>query len=295
MFKNVIIFHMQSEQPLEFAAIENALMANPFVPCTPSQEMSSGWIAPRAQEHAALLEGIGGHWLAKFQVETKSVPGAILTRKAQEKAKQVERETGRVPGKKELREIKNDIRADLLPSAFPKQRSLMLWMDHQAQRLIIDASSQSQADEAVTALVQAIPGLLVQPISTERSCSASMAQWLREHEAPKGFDIERECELKSPIEDKAVVRYGRHPLNIDEVREHIEGGKLPTRLALNWDERVSFILTEGLQLKKVQLLDVALEGYGDEDGFDADVTIVTGELVRLVPDLLAALGQEVQA
>lgn len=77
-----------------------------------------------------------------------------------------------------------------------------------------------------------------------------MAHWLKEQQAPEGFAIERECELKSSAEDKAVVRYARHPLEIDEVRAHIDAGKLPTRLALNWDGRVSFVLTEGLQLKK---------------------------------------------
>ena len=65
------------------------------------------------------------------------------------------------------------------------------------------------------------------------------------------------------------------------------------------DERVSFVLTEALQLKKVAFLDVVFEGSpaspGDrkDDGFDADVAIATGELVQLIPDLLEALGGEV--
>jgi recombination associated protein RdgC len=90
-----------------------------------------------------------------------------------------------------------------------------------------------------------------------------------------------------------VVRYVRHPLDNDEVKQHVEGGKLPTRLAMTWDGRVSFSLTEGMHLKKVTFLDVVFEGASDQDGgFDADVAIATGELCKLLPNLLEALGGE---
>ena len=120
-----------------------------------------------------------------------------------------------------------------------------------------------------------------------------MAHWLVSQEAPTGFSVDRECELKSADESKSVVRYGRHPLDIAEVKQHIEHGKLPTRLALTWDDRVSFVLTEGLQIRKIALLDAVMEGQSQDDGgFDADVAIATGELSRLIPDLIEALGGE---
>ncbi len=56
-------------------------------------------------------------------------------------------------------------------------------------------------------------------------------------------------ELKASDDSKAVVRYAKHPLDIDEVREHIAAGKRPTRLAMTWEDRVSFELTEGMQLR----------------------------------------------
>jgi recombination associated protein RdgC len=89
------------------------------------------------------------------------------------------------------------------------------------------------------------------------------------------------------------VRYGRHTLEIDEVGEHIRQGKLPVSLAMTWDSRVSFVLTEGLTLKKLKLLDVVLDvkdNHKDVSAFDADVAITTGELMRMIPDLVEALG-----
>lgn len=91
---------------------------------------------------------------------------------------------------------------------------------------------------------------------------------------------------------KKPVRYARHPLDIEEIQAHIAAGKLPTKLALSWDERVSFVLTEGLQIKKLAFLDAATQGQSDDGGFDADVALATGELRQFIPDLIEALGGE---
>lgn len=120
-----------------------------------------------------------------------------------------------------------------------------------------------------------------------------MAQWLFDMEAPAGFSIDRSCELRATDESKAVVRYGRHPLDIDEVRNHIKQGKHPTRLALTYDDRVSFVLNQALQIRGIQMLDSKTDGRAqDMDAFDADVALATGELARLIPALVEALGGE---
>lgn len=77
------------------------------------------------------------------------------------------------------------------------------------------------------------------------------------------------------------------------MRQHIEHGKLPTKLAMTWDDRVSFALTADLQIKNIVLLDAVIDGNSqDDDGFDTDVAIATGELSRLIPDLIEVLGGE---
>ena len=145
----------------------------------------------------------------------------------------------------------------------------------------------------ITDFIAATNGVALSLLDTKTGPQAAMALWLKEQEPPAGFSIDRECELKAPDETKAVVRYARHPLDSEEVQGHIEAGKLPTKLAMSWDDRVSFVLTEGLQLKKVAFLDTEFEGQTQDDGgFAADVAIATGELSQLIPDLIAALGGE---
>lgn len=294
MFKNVMVYRIGADWSATLAKMEEGLDGARFVPCGASQEKSLGWIEPRGEAHGPLVESVGGQLILKFKMESKTVPGSVVTRKAKERAAQIEASTGRKPGKKETREIKDDIRLELMPMAFTKEATVWIWIDPAAKLLVIDAGSQAKADEVVTLLVQCLDGLAVKLIDTRQSPTAAMAEWLVSQEPPAAFSVDRECELKAADESKAVVRYTRHPLDTDEVKQYVQSGKLPTRLALTWNSRVSFVLTEGLQLKKLAFLDVVFEGAaaGKDDGFDADAAIATGELRKLLPDLIEALGGE---
>ena len=299
MFKNVMMYRLLSPWTVTAAQLEEALEPARYVECAGSQEKAVGWVEPRGKANGALVEVVGGQWILKLMVETKVLPASVVKRRAQEQLAQIEASTGRKPGRKEAREILDDARMSLMPMAFTKQGATVVWIDPQAMLLVLDAGSQGRADEVMTCLVNAIPGFAVQLIDTQISPAAGMAQWLATKEAPAGFTVDRECELKASDESKAVVRYTRHALDTDEVTEHIAMGKMPTRLAMTWNDHVSFVLTEALQLKKVAVLDVvfeaasALTSDGKDDNFDGDVAIATGELQKLIPDLLEALGGEV--
>ncbi len=280
------------------AQLEEALQGDRFVPCGASQEKSVGWLEPRGLAHGPLLEVVGGQWLLKQMVEVKAVPASVVKRKVEERVAQIEAATGRKPGKKEIRDLRDDTRLALLPMAFTKQSSVMVWIDPKARLLVLDAGSQGKADEVMTGLVKAIDGLAVQLVNTQTSPAVAMSAWLSTQEPPAGFSVDRECELKAADESKAVVHYTRHALDINEVSGHIAMGKLPTRLAMTWNDRLSFVLTDALQLKKLAFLDVVLEGTPaspadkKDDGFDTDVAIATGELAGMLPELLEALGGE---
>lgn len=293
-----MMYRLVSPWTVTAEQLEAALQEARFEVCGASQEKSVGWVEPRGVEHGPLLEVVGGQWILKLMMEVKVIPGSVVKRKADEQLAQIEATTGRKPGKKEARDIREDARLSLLPMAFTKQSTTLVWVDPKASLLVLDAGSQAKADEVLTCLVKAVDGLAVQLIDTQTSPAAAMAIWLSTKEAPQSFSVDRECELKASDESKAVVRYTRHALDTDEVTQHIAMGKMPTRLAMTWNDHFSFVLTEALQLKKVAVLDVVFEAAaslasdGKDDNFDADVAIATGELQQLIPDLLEALGGE---
>ena len=295
MFKNLIVYRIAPGWQCDLTQLEEALARTPFLECGATQERSTGWAAPRGEAHGLLAESVAGQWILRFMAEAKVVPGSVVARRVKEKAERIEKETGRKPGKKESKELKDEAMLDLLPMAFTKQGSMWVWIDPAARTLVLDTGSQARADEVVSLLTEALPGFALALVHTHTSPQAAMAHWLATQEPPAGFSVDRECELKAADEAKAVVRYARHPLDIEEVQAHIAAGKLPTRLALTWDERVSFVLTEGLQIKKLAFLDTVFEDKAaDDGGFDTDVAIATGEIARLLPDLIEALGGEAQ-
>lgn len=298
MFKNVMMYRLGAAWPTDVAPVEAALDSARFVECGASQEKAVGWVEPRGVAHGPLVEVIGGQWLLKLMMEVKVVPGSVVKRKVEEQLAHIEATTGRKPGKKEKKELSEDARLSLLPMAFSKQSRVQVWVDPKAGLLITDAGSQAKADEVMTWLIKAVDGLAVSLINTQVSPAAAMATWLSTKEAPPDFTVDRECELKAPDESKAVVRYTRHALDTDEVSQHIAMGKMPTRLAMTWNDRVSFVLTEALQIKKITFLEGVFEGNtaspgdGKDDNFDTDALIATGELQGLIPDLIEALGGE---
>ncbi len=299
MFKNLTVYRMGPGWSFDRAALEATLAKVAFLPCGASQQRSSGWVPPRGQAHFPFVEVIDGQVLLQLQSEQRVVPGSVVKRRTEEMAEHIEQQSGRKPGKKQMKELKEQALHELLPMAFTKQSSTRVWIAPQAQLLMLDTASQARCDEVVTLLIQAIDGLSLSLVHTDMSPAMAMAHWLGTGEAPYQFSVDRECELKSADEMKSVVRYARHPLDTDEVKQHILSGKVPTRLALTWRDRVSFMLTESLQLKKLAFLDLVFEGAGlaaskteQEEAFDANAAITMGEMLGLIPDLLEALGGE---
>ncbi|NUZ07004.1 recombination-associated protein RdgC [Piscinibacter koreensis] len=295
MFKNALVYRIDAWDAPTHEYLEERMDRARFLECTPTQPLSTGWVPPRADRHAALLESVGGQLILKLCTETKAVPGAVIKEQLDARLAQIESETGRRPkGKNAIRELKEQIVHELLPRAFPKRSTTLVWIDRENALVVIGASSLKKADAVVTQLLDAFDTLRLSPLQTALAPATAMSAWLSEKEAPPRFSVDRDCELKQPDSEKAVVRYARHTLDIDEVGGHIREGKLPTQLAMTWNSRVSFVLTDALTLKKISLLDVVVEKSslkdGGDDGFDADVAITTGELQHMLPDLIDALG-----
>jgi len=201
-------------------------------------------------------------------------------------------------GRKEKKDIKEAVTEELLPRAFAIQRTTYAWLDPANGRLIIEAASSAKADELLEQLSKTVDDLPVKLLHTEISPVAAMTDWLAGEAAPAGFTIDRELELRATGESKATVRYANHALEGEEILAHIASGKRATRLGLTWNDRISFVLTEQLQIKRLEFLDIIKEesttlADTDEDMFDLDFTLMTGELAKMLTDLTEALGGEV--
>ena len=291
MLKNITPHIITGTLP-DFVTLEKALQHMPFVPTTGQQNKSVGWVPPRA-DGGLFVESVNSQLIMRFMAETRQVPASVVRSRVDELAAAIEASTGRKPGKKARRDLQEQAVAELLPNAFPRKRATWVWIDREKSRLIIDSTSAGVVDDIITALVKLVDGFVVEPQKTVMHPSAAMACWLEDQCAPGDFDIGKACELKSIDETKAVVRYKNHSLLIHEVEAHIATGKFPASLELEWDGRVSFTLTDSLQLKKITFSDGVLEqskAQGQRaDDFDGNVVMATSEIGQMLDELIAEL------
>ena len=300
MIKSATLYRIQLPQTLDIATFDKAIEAKTFTPCEASQEHASGWAPPRGEDHGAMVELVGtGHLIMCFVREVKAVPSQAIKRALDARIAKIKQDEGRKPGRKETRELREDVMLDLLPHAFAKRTGVPVWIDLENGLLIVGSTTTAVTDLVISALVQALPGATIGYLNTQVAPQAAMTQWLAgaddaddDDSWPAYFAPGRDVELHSGDEMKAVVKYNRHHLDDKEMKRHIGQGKLPVSLALDWKGRVSFTLTQATQIKKIKFLDTVFDGQKTEDasGFDADWAIATGELSALITDLFQALG-----
>ncbi|GAA5234143.1 recombination-associated protein RdgC [Verticiella sediminum] len=294
-FKNLQIYRLATPFRLSAAELEDKLAPLAFTPGSNLEKERQGWIAPREGE--GLVHTVGGQYLLAQRAEKKLLPASVINQFAKAKAQEIEEQQGFKPGRKQMREIKDAVTDELMPRAFSIWRDTRVWIDPKEGLLAIDASSAAKCDEIMQLLNKSIDRLGARALQTEISPVSAMTGWLAADEAPANFTIDEDTELRSPAQSKATVRYVRHAVDPEDVRRHIAAGKQCTRLALTWADRVSFVLGETLSLKRIAPLDVLKEnadaGAVDEaERFDADFALMTGELAKLIQDVLAMLGGE---
>ncbi|MBL8472096.1 MAG: recombination-associated protein RdgC [Rhodocyclaceae bacterium] len=292
-FKNLQLYRLPSPWAADALALEQQLARAQFQRCAASDLASHGFVPPLAE--GGLLHSVGGQWLIAFKSEQKLLPASVVNQVAQERAEEIEAQQGYKPGRKQMKELKEAVTAELLPRAFTRLQTTYAWLDAAGGWLAVDASSRSKAEAVIDLLHKTLDDLPLKLLRTELSPAGAMSQWLAAGEAPAGFTIDRDCELKAADEEQSAVRYVRHALEGDEIRNHLVAGKLPTRLALTWNDRLSFVLTDDLEIKRLDFLAME-EEKSDADNpaerFDADFALMSGELRGFIPDLLEALGGE---
>jgi recombination associated protein RdgC len=275
------------------ADLEAALGARPLAPCGPFEMSCRGWVPVRSG--GRLLHTIEQQHLIALGVNQKLLPASIVRQIAAERAEIQAQEQGFPVGRKQMRDLKARVADELRPRALTRRRVTRAWIDNRAGWFVVDSAGIPAAEAVVEALGDALGSFAPAAIETERSPHAAMASWLLRGEAPGRFAIDDELELQTADKSKTVIRYVRHPLDGREIHGHLTAGKYPTRLGLTWNDRISFVLTDKLQVKRLEFLEMsddaaAADETDPAEQFDIDFAVMAGELSALLGELAAVLG-----
>jgi len=294
-FKNLVVYRLPADFPVKADDLERKLAHQALQPCGGLQMESRGWICPH--EDGLFLFQQQRQWLLALGVEQKLLPASVVRQEAQTRAEDLARRQGRAVGRKQMRELKDQVTDELLPRALSRRRTTHGWIDAAKGWLAVDAAADAKAEQFMEALRRADFDAPAPRLDTQRTPASAMAEWLVRGEAPGAFGIDQDLELRSADASKATVRYARHNLEGKEIRDHIAAGKTVVRLGLTWNDKISFVLTEHLHLKRVTFLDILRQDVGPEaedkdEQFEIEFALMTGELALLFADLAKALGGE---
>jgi len=254
-----------------------------------------GFAAPCDHSTAELAHHVAGYTLICLETEDHLLPGSVVAEEVEQRAIDLEKLQGYKPGRKQLREIKERVTEELLPKAFTqKRRTLGVFA---GQFFLVDTSSPARADMMVDALRHTLDALPLTLIQTEKRITGEMIRWLL-GETPPGLTVDDFVELEKAEPGKPAIAYKRTNLDESDMRRRISEGYVPRKIGVTRDDRLSFKVDDSLHLKQLVALELmqADKRHQDQEAdsvaqaFEADVTLMVGELVGTYNFLINELG-----
>ena len=292
-FRNLTLFRFPTS--MKFDELDTGLGECELAPVGPLELSTRGFIPPFGRDTEALSHRQSDAIWLSVGGEDRILPGAVVNDLLQKKLAEIERKEGRKPGGRTRKRIKDELVTDLLPRAFvkPSRTDAILDLGHGV--VAVDTSSRKTGESVVSEIRRALGSFPALPLNAEVAPRSVLTGWVAGEAMPEGLSLGDECELRDPIDQGAVVKVQRMELQSDEIAKHLESGKQVTRLALNLDDHVSFVLGEDLVVRKFKLLDGAVDELesGERDDLraelDARFILMAGEFKRLFTVLEAAL------
>ena len=287
-FKHLTTFRIGAWHPTQ-----EELMKQIFQPTTGSTRATQGWQSVTDDKMTLVIPG---HTLLKFERETRSVPAAVVKRRVQEMAAAIERDTARKPGRREMKDLREQAEHELLAQAFGVRKACHVWIDHVRSLIHIDSTTGAMVDAIASLVVRTAPASAgLGAISTQMSPTAAMSSWLATNEAPHNFTIDRDCQIKGAggqaITIKNMALDGEHVA----ASKHISDGKEVKKLAMTYTGQncpVHFVLTDTGTITRLAFGDMEETAkYADAvEEMVGDFTIMSAMFSSLRYDITEALG-----
>jgi len=297
-FKNLQLYRLGQPFDLTPEAFEERLRADEFKGCKRMDMQTSGWAPPLGRHSQQLVHAANGYLMICIRKEEKIIPAGVVKQLLDDKVASIEMAEAREVYRREKLRMKEEIIVDLLPRALTRISDLFAYIDVRNDLIIVDNASPAKAEALISQLRSTLGRFPATPVKIKQSTSALMTRWLSGEAMPRDLVLGGDCELKHPDPDGGVISCKNQDLEAGEIRNHIKNGKFAVKLALQWKERLSFVLHEDLSVKRLRFEDIIKEAESETEAddpvsrFDLDFSLMVLELAEFFPQLIAALGGE---
>ena len=283
-------FYFDEEWTIPATDLARRLDGHRLVPCGAFDMEKHGFVEVDKEGHMALQ--IGGFILVNLAIESRVLPSSVIARLVEEKADQYRRQTGIDPGRVTLRKFKDEAVTELMPRSFTRTSVITGFIDRSRRRFCVLTGSRSQAERFVVSLRSVVEEAAIVPPASSFIPSRLMAEWVASGAAPDDIEIGMDCGMEARV-GEGRIRYINEDLSDAQVRENANTGFDVSSLGLTWKDRVDFVLTKGLGLKKIRFLETLPSEVAEDTGPDtwySDALHVCGELSGLLDSLETALA-----
>lgn len=296
-FKNIIFYRFTQPFKTSVEALEEQLHQKRFRSCG-SQDMSTyGWVPPLGKHGELLTHAGNGFIMITARKEEKILPASVIKEALEEKIEHIEQEQNRQVLSKEKKTLKDDVLMELLPKAFSRAQNTFAYIDPVKGWLVVDASSYKKAEELTSCLRKCLGSLPIINPPLKNMPSHTMTRWLaKEVPMPDKLLPGDECELQEPGDEGGQIKASKQELFGEEVEVHLQTGKQVSKMALIWNDALSFVLGDDLVIRKLKFTDSIQEQLDKVNAetaaeqFDADFSIMTLTLQQMLDELMENLG-----
>jgi len=301
VFKNVRLYRLEEPSAIDADGLEERLLERRFRPCGPLQTASLGWHPPLGEQTQALTHAGNDCIVLCARRQERLLPATVVGEALDERVTDLEEQETRTVGRRERRQLREEVVLDMLPRAFTRSRQIHAYLDLIAGWMLVDTASEKGAEELVGLLRETLGSFRVHPPRPRNPPTALMTRWVASGELPDDLSLGDACELRDPRNERALVRCSGQDLGSEEIATHLRAGKEVVKLALRWREQLELLLQEDLSLRRLRfadaLLDEALEPDIEDEAarFDAEFAIMVLQLRELIGylDKLFELAAEI--
>jgi len=295
-FKNLQIYRFSQPFELDATTLGQQLEEQAFLPCGSQDTTRSGWVPPLGRHGSEFVHATNGYLMICLKRQDKLLPAAVINEELEQKALEIESREARQLPRKERRALRDEVYFSLLPRAFVRSSLQFAYISPRDQLLVVDAASAKRAEDLLQSLRDTLGTLSVIPLVSKHQPIDVMTRWISSGRSESGFGPGEECELRDNADVSSVIRCKNQDLASAEIVNHLKTGMHVSKLALNWQQRLEFVLDEKLVVKRLRFADMVQEQASEIEAddaaaqFDVDFSIMALELSAFISALVDAFG-----
>lgn len=238
---------------------------------------------------------VGDNTLLVCEKQEKLLPVSVINRELVSRCDNIEQLQGYKVGKKQKRDLKEQIIAGLLTKAFTTSKLVNVWINTKENILCIETTSDSVARDVYMRLAKDID-YRGHRMVTEKSVDRFMSNMiLADDSCIDNFSLGRSCVIQGAESNTKKITYKNESLDTGVVSNYVMQGKRPVKLeiVLGTDE-CFFTIDSKFVISKIILKDIVedrSEFATDDDYFDNEFTIRSGQCLKVINELIGTLGE----